>query len=331
MLFLGMLGVEGGGVYWPTGGEMVINEEVIQGTEEAGVKGGMFGCYRDKGGKFHEGIDIKARRKDGGGEAVDGVYSILGGRVVYVNGRGGDSSYGKYVVIEHEGLKTKIYSLYAHLAYIEDGIRVGRYVHGNEKLGIMGRTANHKIKKDQVHLHFEIGLKLSDGFEGWYEEKDFGVRNLHGAWNGMNLMGMDPWDFFMAVSEKRVKDISSYIRNLRTGFILRVYSHKVPSFVYRYPYLVDKKIDKKMLIGWDIEFTWYGLPKLWKPLYRREEPSDYLAVFSIDGVSDGIYVSYLDDVEVRDRLAVKTIARDKRGSLVIGDRIREVLKLLFKY
>ena len=58
---------------------------------------------------------------------------------------------------------------------------------------MMGRSAGgYAIPKDRAHVHFEIGLKLSDNFDSWFTWKKFGSPNQHENWNGMNLMGLDP-------------------------------------------------------------------------------------------------------------------------------------------
>jgi hypothetical protein len=58
----------------------------------------------------------------------------------------------------------------------------------------MGRTANTRqgISKDRAHVHFELNLLINDRFAAWYKRTFPGQRNDHGAWNGQNLVALDP-------------------------------------------------------------------------------------------------------------------------------------------
>jgi murein DD-endopeptidase MepM/ murein hydrolase activator NlpD len=155
---------------------------------------GAFGCVRSDGQQMHEGIDIRSVKRDGRGEPADAVMASVDGVVAYVNRKPGLSNYGNYVVIKHliEGLE--IYTLYAHLAEIRDGLTAGTVVKGGEAIGIMGRTTNTRtrIGKDRAHVHFEINLFVNERFETWYTKTFPGQRNDHGIWNGQNLYGLDP-------------------------------------------------------------------------------------------------------------------------------------------
>ena len=73
----------------------------IQPTEKGTVESGLFGCVRNDGTRFHEGIDLNAVSRTGKGEAADPIFAVMDGRVVYINRSAGKSSYGRYLVIEH--------------------------------------------------------------------------------------------------------------------------------------------------------------------------------------------------------------------------------------
>src|SRR5687768_1006479 len=61
---------------------------------------GGYGGVRSAGGQFHEGIDIKPVSRDRRGEPQDSVFAAMSGVVRYVNTTAGDSSYGRYIVLE---------------------------------------------------------------------------------------------------------------------------------------------------------------------------------------------------------------------------------------
>ena len=94
-------------------------------------------------------------------------------KVAYVNRRPGKSSYGRYIVLVHSGKTPALYSLYAHMRIIEPHLEPGGVVAAGETLGIMGRSAIYAIPKERAHLHFEIGLQLSESFRRWYDLKNF--------------------------------------------------------------------------------------------------------------------------------------------------------------
>jgi len=76
-----------------------------------------------------------------------------------------DHGFGNTVIIEH-GLENgdTVYSMYAHLDSIKDGIKIGVTVNAGEPIGIMGASGygqkdywvNPCTENDNPHLHFEI-------------------------------------------------------------------------------------------------------------------------------------------------------------------------------
>src|SRR5687767_3478066 len=127
---------------------------------------GSFGGVRSAGTQFHEGIDIKPVARDGRGEPLDSVFAAMDGVVRYVNATAGDSSYGRYVVLEHPGMTPAIYTLYAHFARIAPNVRAGFEVNAGDVLGTMGHSAGgYMIPTDRSHLHFEIGVVMTRNFQ----------------------------------------------------------------------------------------------------------------------------------------------------------------------
>jgi murein DD-endopeptidase MepM/ murein hydrolase activator NlpD len=154
---------------------------------------GTYGCVRSDGWQMHEGLDILAVRRDARGEPLDPVLATAAGTVCYLNRKPSLSSYGNYVILRHLVDGLEIYSLYAHLADIREGLKHGQTVQAGETLGTLGRTANtrERIGQERAHLHFELALLANDRFSGWYRKYRPGQRDDHGAWNGQNFLAFD--------------------------------------------------------------------------------------------------------------------------------------------
>lgn len=260
---------------WPTPNPAFQNGEPIEAYVQPTVSGnpesGLFGCVRNSGTRFHEGLDLFPIMRDSRGEALDPIYAVLPGRVVHVSRVSGYSSYGRYVVLEHDGEVPRFHTLYAHLASVADGIMPGARVEAGTVLGIMGRSASYSIPRNRAHLHFEIGFRLSDDFQTWYDRQKFGSQNRHGVWNGMNLVSIDPLEFYQAIRRGEVTNLHEHLRRLPAAVRIRVYSSQVPDFVENFPALVSKPFDSNALVAWDIAFTQYGVPKEWTPRLAGEE------------------------------------------------------------
>lgn len=261
--------VEAGDIVWPTpsrafaeGAAMI---DIVQPTASGRPISGLFGCVRNDGRRFHEGIDLSPIARDRRHRALDQIYAVLPGVVRYIGSVAGNSGYGRYVVIEHVQQDVPVYTLYGHLTSIASGLQVGQQVQAGTVLGVMGNSAGgYSIPLSQSHLHFEIGLRLSDNFQPWYDAQKFGSPNRQGLYNGMNLSGMDPTHFWETVRAGNFHGFAEYVTGLPTAFTLRIKAAQVPDFVRRYPALVQ--IKNTAVAGWQIDFTWYGLPKAWTAL-----------------------------------------------------------------
>lgn len=281
---------------------------------------GGFGGVRSGGTHFHEGIDIKALARDRRGEPTDSVFAAMAGVVRYINSTAGDSSYGRYVVLEHSGLTPAVYSLYAHLARIAPGVRVGQNVAAGGTLGTMGHSSGgYMIPRDRAHLHFEIGVAATREFQAWYDRKRFGSRNEHGMWNGMNLMGVDPLAFFNEWRAGRVTSPLDFFTRLETAVRLRIATYRKPDFVTRYPALLTKPLPVGPVAGWEIRFSWTGLPFAWTPLtiqdvagLARDEPQ---------------FIEVNAELERRQRS--KSLAVSRGGRWIVGKDLDTVLEQLF--
>ncbi|MGB0415739.1 MAG: peptidoglycan DD-metalloendopeptidase family protein [Coraliomargarita sp.] len=263
------------GLIWPTPNPAFQNgeplEAYIQPTASGRIESGLFGCVRNDGYKFHEGVDLFPIERDRSGEALDPVFSVLPGRVVHVSAVSGHSSYGRYVVVSHEEQVPAFHTLYSHLATVAEGIVPGARVESGSVLGKMGRSAaGYTIPKSRAHLHFEIGFRLTDQFQAWYDAQKYSQPNRHSTWNGMNLVGIDPLEFYRRIQQGQVTDMLQHVQQLPAVARIRVFTSQVPSFVESYPALVTRAYKGQSLVAWDIAFTEFGLPKEWTPRFASE-------------------------------------------------------------
>lgn len=293
--------------------------DFIQPTVSGDVRSGLFGCVRSSGTQFHEGIDLKPVARDRQGEATDAIVAAVAGVVRHISSRPQDSSYGRYIVLEHPESTPAVYSLYAHLAAIAPGLTVGQRVEKGQTLAVMGRSAGgYTIPKERAHLHFEFGVVVTQSFDAWYRRQKFGSPNDHGNYNGMNLMGLDPLDFLESWREGRVNDFAAYFARMEPAAVVRVASRRTPDFVLRYPVLME---DERPLLpgGWEITVNASGLPFRWKPLGLAE----------VSGYRQ-------DEVRIVETFAAaiksmrcKSIVRTTRGRSVPGRDLQTVLNQLF--
>lgn len=228
---------------------------VLQPTGSGRLDSAKFGSTRtaQRNGRifpaFHEGVDIAATARDRKGLPTDPVYAVAQGRVAFVNSVAGNSSYGKYVVVEHPdpslGLVQKrdgtaepavVYTLYAHLADIRFGIRPGHPVAPGDVLGTLGHTSNTRppIPPDRSHLHWEIGVKLNSRFEAKGREDK--IKPDFGNYNGNNLFGFDPLHFYAAQSRDAGLTMAAYLATVPPACEV-VLRGKTPDYFRHYPAL----------------------------------------------------------------------------------------------
>ena len=295
-------------------------EEFVQPTESGEVTSGLFGCVRTNGNQFHEGLDLTPVARDRRGEATDDIFAVLPGIVRHVSRRAGNSSYGRYVVLEHPDQSPAVYTLYAHLSAIADGLQPGDTVERSQVIGTMGRSAGgYTIPRDRAHLHFEIGLRLSDDFQAWYDWKKFGSRNEHGLWNGMNLVGIDALEFYSLFRDRRVDNFADYFRQLPEAVRLRIATNRVPDFIRRYPVLRVGEIPEEPTAGWEVAFNGFGVPFSWRALVPSE----------VDGYKPNeVRIVATDDAVLR-ACRCKDLTRKVRGRLQPDDDLQAALQLLF--
>lgn len=294
-------------------------ESFVQPTASGDPISGTFGSVRSGGTQFHEGLDLKPVGRNRQGEAEDPVFAVLPGIVRHIATRAGDSGYGRYVVLEHPEATPAVYSLYAHLAAIQPGLQRGARVTGGQVLGTMGRSAGgYTIPKERAHLHFEIGLMVTEEFPSWYAARGFGSRNEHGLWNGMNLMGIDPLDFFRTYHGRSVDSFSDYFSRMPAAVRLRIATRRIPDFTKRYPSLVTAG-SSELLAGWEVWFTATGLPFRWSPV----------GIASVMGYRPNeVRILEVDDALLKTMRGRSLIAK-RSGRPVPGRDLETVLQQLF--
>lgn len=289
----------------------------VQPTESGDPESGLFGCVRSGGTQFHEGLDVRPLGRDRRGEATDPIFAAMDGVVRHVSQAPGSSRYGRYLVLEHPEQRPAVYTLYAHLARIAPGLAPGVRVRQGQTLGTMGRSAGgYAIPKDRAHLHFEIGLRLADDFQGWYDRRRFGSRNVHGVWNGMNLTGVDPLDLLRQSRAGRVASFQQYFARLRPVVTVRVATPRVPDFVQRYPELLRRPIEG-LVAGWEIAFNETALPFSWTPLAARD----------LVGFRSGEVRIVAADAAALRACRCRQLVKPRRGGDLPGDDLRGVLEL----
>jgi len=244
-------------------------EAFVQPTESGDVRSGLYGSTRSGGRQFHEGLDLFPLRRDARGEAADDVFAALEGVVRHVSDRAGASSFGRYVVLEHPGQTPAVYTLYSHLANIDPALRPGLLLAAGARIGLMGRSAGgYTIPKSRAHLHFEIGVRMTDRFQTWYDGRKFGSKNEQGLYNGMNLMGLDPLDFFSRHKAGALRSLDEVFREKPAAMTLRIAYAGEPDFVKRYPSLVKRAAGVRG--GWEIDLSETGVPLRWREVSLGE-------------------------------------------------------------
>lgn len=212
-------------------------EDVFQPTAAGTRESALFGSVRttNRNGRlmasFHEGIDIAPVRRNRQGHPLDEVLAVAEGKVAYVNNVTGNSTYGKYVVVEHKDPMGLIYTLYAHLASV--AVERGAAVTPGHVLGRMGNTATYTIPMSRAHLHFEVGVILNNRFDRWYDAQK--LKPSHGLCHGWNLLGVNPLDFFALQRANRLMKFADVLDATAVAFELVIKAGRVPDYFKRYP------------------------------------------------------------------------------------------------
>lgn len=236
----------------------------FEGQKSCPWEGGQFGYVRGPlrtaaGVTYrtlHEGIDVQPLRRDPAGNPLDDVLAAGPGRVAHVSKEAGASNYGRYIVIEHRIDGCPIYTLYAHLATTE--VIPGQVVKQGDVLGRMGFSGA-GINRQRAHVHFEIGILLSENFESWYRAHMGGTPNRHGIYNGMNLSGTDPAAVLAAAAKDPDFQLTRFLAAQEPVFQITIPSSPDISLLRDYPWLIPNG-EIASPPAWKISFTGTGFP-----------------------------------------------------------------------
>lgn len=231
-------------------------EKFFVGTIGKPWTSGTFGCVRSDGHQMHEGLDIRCQHRDKKGEPTDSVLATADGTVAYFNSKPSLSNYGKYIVLRHQVEGLEIYSLYAHLSAINARLKTGQMVKAGEPIAVMGRTSNTKerISPERAHVHFELNLFINERFPDWFKKTRPGERNDHGAWNGQNLVGLDPRLILLAQQAQGATfSLVEFIRS-QTELSRVIVRDKNLSWAKRFPALLrpNPVAEKEGVAGYEI-------------------------------------------------------------------------------
>jgi len=254
------------------------SESFFAPTQSGHWESGRFGCTRTSGWQFHEGIDIRFTQQDKRGEPIDPIFATADGTICYVNDQPGLSNFGNYIIIGHHIEGLEIFSIYAHLSDISEGVVPGRKVEAGARIGTMGRTSNAgNIARYRAHLHFEITLAVNEGYAEWFEIHSLGQTNDHGPWNGRNFLGLDPEAIFKAQARMGEQfSLRAYIREQQVYFSVYIPKKSFP-WTQRYKplLLLDPELDEADKTGYIVSFNGFGLPFQLRPTaWTKAEPLD---------------------------------------------------------
>ncbi len=250
--------------HWPTPNTSFLERKSLghfaQPTQSGALQSALWGCVRNSGSRFHEGIDLKALSRDSRGEATDAIFAFDSGVVQYVNRDPSKSSYGRYLVIEHSHWIPGLVTLYAHLAQVPNRLVPGTRVSAGERIATMGRSASYTIPKARAHLHFEVGMWLGPAFQRWYDGQNFDTPNDHGLYNGMNIVGFDVWSLLQEIRDGRADSVIDYFHSLPAALTVRVWDPSIPDLLRASPELLVNTVLPAGHAGWEIDFSASGVP-----------------------------------------------------------------------
>ncbi|MCU0770310.1 MAG: M23 family metallopeptidase [Verrucomicrobia bacterium] len=252
-------------------------ERFFVGTPGKSWVSGAFGCVRSDGWQVHEGLDIRCLQRDKHGEPTDPILATADGTVAYLNRKPSLSNYGIYIVLQHRIQGVEIYSVYAHLRRVAEGLSLGQPVQAGQEIGTLGRTANTatRISKERAHLHFELNLLINEDFAAWHKQRMTGERNDHGLWNGRNLVALDPRQILL--TQKLHGDHFDLVHVIRSQpELMRVMVRETDfPWLRRYPQLIQPNptARREGVAGYEIVFNFNGVPFQLTPRAASELPS----------------------------------------------------------
>src|SRR2546422_6171523 len=263
-------------------------ERDFKGVKSTPWEGGQYGFVRDpvetSAGvvctRFHEGIDIRALRRDARGEPLDEVRAIADGKVVHTNPVPGYSNYGKYVVIEHRWDDSNYYSLYGHLSSI--AVQPGNAVKRGQTIAAMGYTGA-GLNQARAHLHLELNVMLSHQFEAWYNAFFKSDPNHNCIYNGMNLAGLDIARLYLALRKNPSLSIPQFLSDEEIFYKVTLLKSRHFELPKLYPWMLTTQ-NRREKSSWEVSFARSGLPLKIEPSDKRvtQPELSYVKKSSID-------------------------------------------------
>ncbi len=247
---------------------MYVNRYTADGVKTMPWEGGQYGFVRTPiktadgqtiYTRFHGGIDIKPLYRDLKGNPLDRIHAIAAGRVVHTNPDARGSNFGRYLVIEHQWDGSPYYSLYAHLSEIY--VQPGKEVAQGDKIAMMGYTGR-GIDRERSHLHLEVGLMLNENFDGFAKTQWGESGNRHGAFNGINLTGIDVTRLYKEARQNPKLTIPEFLAKEEPFFQVDLPGTHPVDMLKRYPWLLAGEAAKgdEQPGGWRITFNPIGIP-----------------------------------------------------------------------
>ena len=236
----------------------------FEGAQSKPWTGGKYGYVRNQKRsaegiimtRFHEGVDIRPVKRDKAGKPLDVVRAIAPGKVVHTNTVSGQSSYGNYVVVEHDWGYGPFYSLSAHLMTVS--VKPGQRVTNATTLGRLGYTGS-GLNVERAHLHLELNLLLSSRFEKWHG-KHFRTPNHHGVHNGLNLVGIDIAGLFQKHRGNPNLTIPEFISGMSVYYKVQVPNTGKFELLERYPWIGKNLHLARGNPSWEVHFSKSGVP-----------------------------------------------------------------------
>jgi hypothetical protein len=204
---------------------------------------------------FHEGIDIACQKRSEKGEPEDEVRSISDGEVVHVSDLAGGSNYGRYIVIKHDWGEGPFYSLYAHLSKIL--VKEGDKVQPRTPIAVMGHTGD-GINMLRSHTHLELNLMLNSQFGEWHDANFKDNPNRHGAYNGLNLAGMDIAALYLAHQKNPALTVAQFLKTQTVFFKVLVPRKGDIELAKNYPWIGENLGQPSP--SWEISFSDGAVP-----------------------------------------------------------------------
>ena len=212
---------------------------VFMPTASGRQESALYGATRtdSHGARWHEGVDIAPVKRDSRRKPLDDVFAAADGKVAYINKAPGNSSYGRYIVLTHEDPMGWIYTLYAHLDSIEPTLVAGKTVTAGQVIGRLGYSSSvpGAINLDRAHMHFEIGVFLNTHYTEYMKARNAPL--THGAWDGRNLVGVNPLSLLNGRAADGTFSMLAELRAQRPALIatVKIDPARPPEYFRHYP------------------------------------------------------------------------------------------------